>query len=154
MLDPVVGGEVTVAEGDQGGDQPQRLQDGLARRSRPPRLRIMPEAARAPPTEAITRQSSNGSRASGRRRRTSGSTAIASASFSGPRTSGALAASSGAIRGFGSEATAISPSGPRTAAAQWVGPWISSPLRSAIPPRRKVSRSGIGRLPSSRFGSW
>ena len=88
----------------------------------------------------MTRQSSNGSRAAGSRRRASGSTAIASASFSGPRRPGIFATSPGASSGLRAEATWISPAGSRTAADQWVGPWISRPLRSAMPPSR--SRGG------------
>ena len=57
-----------------------------------------------------TRRSSKGSRAAGIRRRTSGSTAIASTSFSGPRRPGTRAASFGASSGLRSEATSTSPS--------------------------------------------
>ena len=78
--------------------------------------------------------SSNGSRAERSRSRASGSTAIASARRSGPRTSGVVARRPRARLGFGPEATSIEPSGARAAAAHEVGPWISRPLRSAIPP--------------------
>ena len=103
------------------------------------RLVIARVAAIAP----TTRGSSKGSRAAGIRRRTSGSTAIASASLNGPRRPGTLATSFGASSGLRSEATSIAPSVPRTAAAQWVGPWIRRPLRSAIPPSRSFSSSAI-----------
>ena len=49
----------------------------------------------------------------------------------------------------GRDATWISPSRPRTAAAQCVGPCTSSPLRSAMPPSRSFSSALIPILPAS-----
>jgi hypothetical protein len=82
--------------------------------------------------------SSKGSRAARSLMRTVGINMKASASLSGPRKNGARAARSGASAGFRPEATWISPESSRAAADQEVGPWIKSPLRSAIPPRRRT----------------
>ncbi len=87
-----------------------------------------------PSVVAMTDGRSNGRRASGSRRRTSGMTANDSASLSGPRTNGCWIP--GANSRFRAEATLISPSSVRTAHAQAVGPWTSTPFESAIPPRR------------------
>src|SRR5680860_458778 len=99
----------------------------------------MPVRTKVVPIAPRTRKSSNGRRAAGSRRRTSGSTTIASASLSGPRRPGSRLASFGASRGLRCEATCTWPSLSRTAAAQWVGPWISRPLRRAMPPSRSFS---------------
>ena len=117
------------------------------------RLRSIEVAASVAPIAAATRGSSNGSRAAGRFVRTIGSTAIASASLSGPRSPGRRAASFGASSGLRAEATSISPSRLRTAAAQWVGPWISSPLRRAMPPSRSFSGPSVQHRGSPAPGS-
>ena len=89
VLDPVVGGEVAVHQRHHRRHRAERLDQALAQRPRPERGGAAPRSAtRVVPTAATTRQSSKGSRAAGRRRRTSGSTAIASASLSGPRRPG------------------------------------------------------------------
>jgi len=75
--------------------------------------------------------------AAGSPRLTSGITANASASRATPRTPGI--GSTARSRGLRPDATSMPPSAPRTAAAQWVGPWTSRPLRRAIPPRRILS---------------
>ena len=64
-------------------------------------------------------------------------TAKASARRTTPRTPGT--ASAARTRGLRPEAAFTSPVDVRTAAAQWVGPWISSPLRRAMPPSRSFS---------------
>ena len=56
-------------------------------------------------------------------------------------------------RGLGPERDLDEPSLARTAAAQCVGPWTSSPLRRAIPPRRSLS-SGTGISRSLPGRSW
>ena len=83
--------------------------------------------------------SSNGSRAEGTDIRAIGITAKASASRSGPRIIGTLANRLPPKSGFGPEATSIVPSAARAAAPHEVGPWISRPLRRAIPPSRSFS---------------
>ena len=89
MLDPVVGGEVAVHQGDHRRHRADRLDQRPRAAPRPaPAGAAAAVTARVAATAARTRQSSNGSRAAGRRRRASGSTAIASASFSGPRRPG------------------------------------------------------------------
>ena len=60
---------------------------------------------------------------------------------SGPRRIGTLAKRLPPKSGLAPEATSISPLDARAATAHEVGPWISRPLRSAIPPRRRTSRS-------------
>ena len=142
VLDPVVGGEVAVHQ-----RRPRRAR----RRSPGPGPRAGPRPARAcaaarssarvAPVAASTRQFSNGMRAPRSRRRASGSTAIASASFSGPRRPGTRATSSGPAPACARRRLRSSRRESRTAAAQWVGPWISRPLRSAIPPSRSRSAS-------------
>ncbi len=109
------------------------------------RLRSTAVRSSVAPIAATTRRSSKGSRAAGSRRRTSGRTARASASFSGPRRPGMRPASLGASSGLRSDTTSTRPSESRTAAAQCVGPWISNPFRSAIPPSRSFSEAMIGR---------
>src|SRR5215211_4070351 len=65
-------------------------------------------------------------------------TAIASARRITPRAPG-IAVTRPFVRGLRPDATPIDPSAARTAAAQWVGPCTSRPLRRAMPPRRRVS---------------
>ena len=140
VLDPVVGGQVAIGEGDH--RRAPRRSPAPAPRAAPRRGGACAAASsppgwrRSPPRPAGPRREAA---PTGSRRRTRGSTAIASASFSGPRSPGSRAASFGASSGLRSEATSISPDGSRTAAAQWVGPWIRRPLRSAIPPSRSFS---------------
>ncbi len=142
MLDPVVGGEVAVEQGDQRGHGADACTTPSRRAELPKRLRSAAVATSVAPTVAEHAQVLEGQPRRRHPRRTSGSTAIASASFSGPRSPGIAAASPGASSGLRSEATSMLPvRGPRTAAAQCVGPWISSPLRSAIPPSRSFSES-------------
>ena len=100
-------------------------------------------AAIALPTiVASTRGRSKGSFASGRRRFSCGSKSITSASRAGPRSSGC--STSEARNRFASATIFTSPARVRTAHAQAVGPWTSTPLESAIPPSRILS-SAIGR---------
>ena len=101
-----------------------------------------PPSAAAPIAPSV-RASCMGSRAAGSARLTSGITAIASASLTTPRTPGMRSATRPLRRGLRPEATWISPESARTAAAQWVGPCTSRPLRSAMPPSRSLS-SGTG----------
>jgi hypothetical protein len=114
----------------------QREHGGRERDQRRIRLRSW-----APPSEAaaatpITVGLSNGSFAAGIAFLTSGITANASPSRTTPRTPGTP--STPLTRGLRPEATRISPCLSRTAAAQWVGPCTSRPLRRAIPPRRSL----------------
>ena len=96
VLDPVVGGEVAVHQRHHRRHRADRLDQALAQRPRPaPACAAARSRARVAPTAASTRQFSKGSRAAGSRRRASGSTAIASASFSGPRRPGSRATSFG-----------------------------------------------------------
>src|SRR5918994_1135905 len=76
---------------------------------------------------ASTRGSSSGSRAAGRFRRASGTTAKPSSSLIGPRSSGTVATAPPMV-GLRPDATSSSPSGLRAAIAHEVGPWISRPL--------------------------
>ena len=144
VLDPVVGGERWIPQARRA---PAAPRSAAIASSRPtvagPRRRSRFEPTTLAAATAITDGSSNGSRAERSRSRASGSTAIASARRSGPRTSGVEASRPRARVGFGPEATSIEPSPARAATAHEVGPWISRPLRSAIPPRRK--RSGLPR---------
>ncbi len=111
--------------------------------------RIRLESARVAAVAPRTRLSSNGMRAERIRLRTSGSTSIDSASLIGPRRPGALATRPGTSSGLRSEATSIEPSGRRTAAAQWVGPWTSRPLRRAMPPSRSFFAFGFASSPAA-----
>src|SRR5262245_39232337 len=77
-------------------------------------------------------------------------TAIASASFVIPRTPGRRSEARPPRSGLRPDATLISPSRARTAAAQWVGPWTSSPLRSAMPPSRSLF-SGVGEVTLAEY---
>src|SRR5690349_14040319 len=87
---------------------------------------------------ATTTASSKGRRASGSARLTIGMTATASVRRSTPRTPG-IEPTRPRSASLDPEATAIVPSSRRIAAAQCSGPWTSSPLRRAIPPRRSLS---------------
>ena len=99
VLDPVVGGQVAVGEGDQGRHHADRLDDALAqRRAGAMRRRRTVVATRVAPIAPSTRGSSKGRRAAGIRARTSGSTAIASASLIGPRRPGRRPPASGRAR--------------------------------------------------------
>ncbi len=109
--------------------------------------RIRLEIARVAAVAPRTRLSSKGRRAERIRLRTSGSTSIDSASLIGPRRPGTLATRPGTSSGLRSEATSIEPSGRRTAAAQWVGPWTSRPLRRAMPPSRSFFAFAFPRPP-------
>ena len=150
VLDAVVGGEV--------GSRQRRRAPGArpARRSRVSRAAVAGaraggcsaarDAAVASATPS-TRGSSIGSRAAGRPRRAIGITAKASASRSGPRRSGASSRAGPARR------PASAPRRPRCGRRACVprpprrrGPWISRPLRSAIPPSRSFS-GAAGALP-------
>ena len=83
---------------------------------------------------ASTTGRSKGNRASGSLRRTSGMTAKDSASRTGPRKNGCwILDASNRLRAL---ATLISPESVRIAQAQEVGPCTSTPLTSAIPPKR------------------
>ncbi len=84
-----------------------------------------------------TRGFSNGRRAAGSDRRTSGRSRNTSASFAGPRRIGF--STSAERKRFEAEATCSTPSGRLTAHAQAVGPWTRTPFASAIPPRRIFS---------------
>ena len=92
VLDAVVGGEVAVASADQRRHRPDRLHDPLAQRRRPAPACAAARWRRASPRP---RRAPAGPRTAaaptGRRRRASGSTAIASASFIGPRRPGTFA---------------------------------------------------------------
>ena len=142
VLDGVVGGERRVAqrgERRQRADQRDRelAPDGRRRRggaagSSRRRWRARRRSRAGPRTAAAPSAAAAGRAAA---------TAIASASRSGPRTSGVGARRPRARLGFGPEATSIEPSAARAATAHEVGPWISRPLRSAIPPRRRRSGS-------------
>ena len=90
----------------------------------------------------ITRTSSKGRRAERSSRRAIGITAKASAILSGPLRIGTLPKRVPPKSGFGPDATSISPASVRAAAAHDVGPWISRPLRSAMPPSRSFSSTG------------
>ena len=96
----------------------------------------------APAATPITEASWNGSRAEGSARLTSGITAIASPRRTTPRTPGTPSArvqrAACARRRPRPRPCAV-----RTAAAQCVGPCTSSPLRSAIPPRRSFSVGSV-----------
>src|SRR6188768_4028575 len=79
----------------------------------------------------------NGSLASGSRRRTCGKSEKTSAMRAGPRSSGLV--TSAARKRLYSASTFNSPSAVRTAQAHECGPCTSTPLTSAIPPRRILS---------------
>ena len=141
VLDAVVGGQVAAAQRQQRRGQadqrppPPRGRD-RARRSSGSRA----AGGAAAPMAPSVRTSCIGSCASGSARLTSGITAIASASFTTPRRPGTP------LGGAAAEGRACGPTRPRarrsrvrTAAAQWVGPCTSSPLRSAMPPSRSLS---------------
>ena len=89
--------------------------------------------------EPRTAGRSNGKRAGGSARRTIGRSANASASRSGPRSTGVPTEC--ANRGLRPDATCKMPSSSRTAAPQEVGQWTSTPFWRAIPPSRIVSVS-------------
>ena len=112
--------------------RPRGLRPRAARSSRTPRARTV-DAAIAPSTAGR----SNGKRACGSARRTIGSSANASASRSGPRSTGVV--TEAPKRGLRPEATWSVPSASRTAQPQAVGPCTSTPFCSAIPPSRIVS---------------
>ena len=141
VLDPVVGGEVAIDEGDEGRDGTDHLDDRLAQGRRCRGARAGRRSRRGvAPIAAITRGSSNGSRAAGSRRRDQRQYRHRLGEFQRPAQAGKRGPPA-AVRAPASrsEARAIEPSAARTAAAQCVGPWISSPLRSAIPPSRNCS---------------
>ena len=139
VLDAVVGGQLAAAQREQRGREQRapppprspgpRGRDGAARSRPPPR----PPPRRSPgrPGRAVAPPAA--------RALTSGITASASARRASPRAPGT--ASNPRTRGLGPLAVRMPPSRARTAAAQCVGPWTSSPLRRAMPPRRSFSDS-------------
>ena len=108
--------------------------------SREPRTARRPTALAS--IAAITAGRSNGRRALGSARRTDGSTAIASSSFSGPRSNGGVRSS--LTKRLRSAATSIVPSGRRIAQPHEVGPCTSTPFGSAIPPSLSLSAMAPG----------
>ena len=136
VLGSVIRGELAAAEREEGRGERQHPRGELAGDgAEPGRLSHEPErrrrsraSRRAPPGR------SNGSRASGSLRRSSGIIANDSASRSGPRRNGVW--TPGANRRLRADATLISPDGVRIAHAHAVGPCTSTPFESAIPPRR------------------
>jgi hypothetical protein len=135
VLHAVVGGRVPIASATIAGPTQRGLDQfagGAAAAAASARL-----ALDASSIAAITRTSSNGSRAALSFIRTVGISRNASARRSGPEQRHPDGEGGGERR-LRPEATWISPASSRAAAAQEVGPWISSPLRSAIPPRRST----------------
>ena len=145
VLDPVVGGQVAVAEGDHGRHRPERLHDPLAqRRARHPaaqrggRDQRRPDRGKHPPVlEGQPRRRQPPPHQRQHRHRLG--------QFQRPpqprHPPGQLRRQLGFPLG-GDHAPRRPRS--RTAAAQCVGPWISRPLRSAMPPSRSFSGHRIG----------
>jgi hypothetical protein len=100
--------------------------------------RIARDTTTVAPRAAALPAPSTGSRASGSLRRMIGSRYPISAMRSTPRTPGTVSSAWGSS-GLRPEARRNSPSGVRTAAAQWSRLCTKIPLRSAMPPSRTVS---------------
>src|SRR5581483_9931825 len=138
VLGAVVGGEARPAQGEGRRGEREPTREQLLRQGpEPGDPRRARTAIPLTSIEPSTTGRSNARRASGSARRIRGSRSIASRSRAGPRRSGLV--TSAPRTTFLPDATLSSPSGVRTATAQAVGPWTSTPFWSAIPPRRSFS---------------
>ena len=150
VLDAVVGGEVAVHQGDQRRHRADRLHQPLAQRAGAQGAAQQPGQ---PPASRRPRRAPAGPRTAAAPTAAAAAPAAAPPS---PRPVSPARAARARGRPGPAPAPACAPRRPRsgrrrsrTAAAQWVGPWISSPLRSAIPPSRSGSRFSFSPVPFS-----
>ena len=141
VLGAVVLGELAAAQRERRGrEREQRCVEQLARGGPKPTRFATPCSTTALPSIAAehARALASAARASGSARFTCGSSANASASRAGPRSSGFVTLEA-ARRRLRRATTFSSPSSVRMAHAQAVGPCTSTPFASAMPPSRTLS---------------